>query len=207
MTEDQILDAIVAAEGGWQADPADRGNYWRTRLVGTNHGVTPAALVASRSNLADVSADRLREILKDLTPEEAREIFRERYIWAPKINKLPASIRPVMADMSVNHGPKNAIKMLQTVLDEVDDEGVSIDGVIGPITIQTAEEAESRMGSFLLGALIEERRAFYLRLIARRPSQARFKNGWLRRADSFLDQMDPADHAALLIERERKAAA
>jgi hypothetical protein len=60
-----------------------------------------------------------------------------------------------------------------------------LDGHCGPRTREAAAEADRVMGDWLLAALVEERRDFYLALVERHPEQRVFLGGWLKRLTEF----------------------
>lgn len=169
---DTILDQIIRREGGFVNDPSDSGGA-------TNMGITRTTLKAWRERPVTI-----RDI-KNLTPSEARAIYRDRYIKAPGLDRLPADLQPVMIDAAVHQGPHAAVSLLQNVLNTVRSAPIDNDGIIGPITIDAAHESLNRMGADLLLSVIEERRRFYYRLTAQTPALQKFLKGWLRRLTDF----------------------
>lgn len=89
MTDDEILDAILAREGGYVDHPQDAGRC-------TNHGITLATLSAWRGHA--VTCDDV----KNLQDSEAREIYRQHYI-AP-LDGMPNEVRHQAIDIAVNSG-------------------------------------------------------------------------------------------------------
>lgn len=174
MSVDILIQDVLEREGGFVDHPADRGGP-------TNFGITQATLAAwYRRPVSPQDVEKL-------TRAEAAAIYRGRYYHDPRIDKLPALIRPLLFDMAVNHGPGQAVIMLQQVLNA---EGgwpkLAEDGKIGRITAHAAEQAVSLLRSWLIIALIERRRRFYLSIIADDPSQAVFEKGWLARLAWFV---------------------
>lgn len=167
---------IVLIEGGYVDHPDDRGGA-------TKYGVTQATLSDYLGRPAT------KEDVKNLTPETAVDIFLGRYYRAPGINGLPSRIQPVVFDMSVNHGPWNAVRMVQQVLN-LAGFTCDVDGRIGPETRRKASEADKAMRGFLVNAICERRVEFYHAIVERRPSQKVFLRGWLRRADEFRVEVD-----------------
>lgn len=166
------IDVILQHEGGFVNHKADRGGP-------TNLGITQATLSKWLGRKASI------EEVRNLTREEAREIYETNYLTGPRIHLLPESIRTQVLDMSVNHGPKNAIRMLQRVLNAAGFGPVDVDGVLGPQSRNAAERAAARMGSVLPNALVEERVRFFEAIVARDASQKVFLKGWVSRARSF----------------------
>ena len=95
---------VAAAEGGFQADPRDAGNWTggrvnRGRLVGTHYGIAAPTLRAWRGR--DVS----RADMEALTEAEAEQIYRARY-WAPYgFDALDPQLATLLYDGTVNQGP------------------------------------------------------------------------------------------------------
>jgi lysozyme family protein len=113
------------------------------------------------------------------------QIYWVMYYQQPKIYLLSSAIQPVIFDMAVNHGPKQAIKILQHVLNLSGLVNISQDGQLGPITARACDQVYQQMGDYLINALCDERVAFYHRIVARQPNQQIFLNGWLRRAQTY----------------------
>ena len=107
---DVILDEIIRREGGFVNDPADRGGA-------TKYGITIGVLRKWRSTT--VTVDDVRA----LTKPEAKEIYRARYILAPRFDRIKdADLRGQVVDYGVNSGPGTAARDLQR----------APDGIIGP---------------------------------------------------------------------------
>lgn len=169
---DRMLDQVLRAEGGFVEHPADRGGP-------TNLGITLRTL--SRHLGRRATPDELRR----LTPELAREIYQRDYYLEPRIDTLPERVRPFLFDCAVNHGPRQAVRLLQQVLNAARFGPVAVDGLIGPVTRKAAEAADAAMGDWLLNALVEQRRNFYRAIVAHDPTQEVFLAGWLARAGRF----------------------
>ncbi len=171
--DDPIGNIILKHEGGFVNDPADRGGA-------TNLGITQATLSNWRGH--QVSVDDVR----NLTEDEAREIYEQNYLKKPKIDMLPFPHPQVFVfDMAVNHGPGRGIKICQSTINKAGFGPISVDGGMGPATAAAAERAQNEMGPYFQNAMVEERKAFYEAIMRKNPSQERFRNGWMRRADSF----------------------
>lgn len=170
---DDPIGIILEHEGGYVNNASDRGGP-------TNFGITQKTLSEHRGYA--VSVDEV----KNMTEDEAREIYSNRYLTGPKIDKLPWPHPGICVfDIGVNSGPRRAIKMLQEVLNKAGFPCGAADGVIGPKTIGACEEAQKEMGNYLQNALVEDRIKFYLAIVSGNPSQQIFLKGWLRRANSF----------------------
>ena len=164
------LDTILASEGGFQQDKDDSGNYVNGVLIGTNKGITPSALAKHRG----VKASTITvEDIKNLTEEEAREIFKDEYFYKPKINKLPLELQPSVLDMQINSGP-NAIKILQKLV------GTKQDGIIGPITLKALKDNPVTVNQYA-----DARIEYYKKVIKKSPEKKKFLSGWTNRANSY----------------------
>ena len=168
MTDEDVLSEILAREAGFVDDPLDKGGA-------TNHGITQATLSAWRGKPVSV------EDVKALGVSEARSILRDRYLVKPGIDKLASpELRSAVLDWSVNSGPVNAIKVLQRAVD------VPEDGVMGPLTIRTANAENGRKVAMLVHC---QRLKFLGRLVTNNPTQAKFAAGWLNRVASQMETL------------------
>lgn len=172
MTVEDSLALVLRHEGGFVDDPDDPGGA-------TNFGITQATLAVWRGH--DVTVEEVAV----LTADEALDIYRHLYVAEPGLDRLPGLLRPVMIDAAVNHGPAQAVHLLQHVINRTGADEILEDGMLGPATRLAAEETVSRLGAWLVTALVEERRRFYFRLADRRPESAKFLTGWLRRIAAY----------------------
>ena len=156
----EALARILVHEGGKVDDPRDPGGR-------TNKGVTQRVYNAWRTK----SHLPLRDVylISDL---EVEAIYRFQY-WEP-INgdQLPPGVGYVVMDGAVNSGPKQSAKWLQRALGF---EQAQVDGVIGSVTINAAQQAPDHDA---LIARIIDRREIFLRALKTFPT---FGKGWLRR--------------------------
>ena len=168
----QMIDDILRREGGYVDHAADRGGP-------TKYGITQKALTGWRER--PVTADDVRA----MTEEEARNIYRAFYFERPKLNRLPETIQAQMFDITVNSGPKQAVRLLQRALNATSFGPLIEDGLLGSQTINAARHAVRILGDELNNVLVEERRDFYHAIVAFNPSQKVFLKGWLKRAEEF----------------------
>ena len=158
---DDFAEDILKKEGGFVDHPADRGGA-------TNKGVT---IETYREH---INPGGTVDDLKNITDEQAKEVFKGEYYFKPGIDKLPPEIQGQVFDWSVNSGPDTAIRKLQEAA------GAPVDGVVGPQTV----EAVKRSG-INNDVLADARQSFYDEIVANNPSQAVFANGWRNRANKF----------------------
>ncbi len=170
---DKMIDDILRREGGFVDHPDDRGGP-------TKYGITIGTLSRYIGRAA------LRSEVENLSEDVARDIYERNYYIGPRIDRLPESIQPFIFDCAVNHGPRQAIRFVQSVCNQAGyTPQLSVDGAMGPNTLKGAEWADKEMGDIFLKALVEERRNFYYAIVEARPSQEKFLKGWLNRVNEF----------------------
>ena len=162
---------ILRREGGYVNHPNDRGGP-------TKFGITLRTLANWRRRGVDA------EDVRNLGVQEAEKIYLTNYFTGPRINRLPERIQPVMFDMSINHGPATAVKLLQRTLTEAGFRCL-VDGGIGDETIAAARQADQALGAELVNRLVEARLALYHRIAQGDRSQRVFLAGWTKRANEF----------------------
>lgn len=171
---ESMIKEILRREGGYVDHPSDRGGP-------TNFGITQQTLSLYIGRAALVSD------VQSLQSDVAAEIYEQNYYYKPGIHKLPGPIQPFVFDSAANHGPRRAIKFVQSVVNEAGRQPpLDTDGAMGPNTRAGAEWALSEMGEYFLAALIVERRNFYRVIVANNPSQGVFLKGWMNRVNEFV---------------------
>ncbi len=192
-----IAKEIVQREGGFVNDPDDPGGA-------TKYGVTLGTLKRVRR---DKNADGRVDIadLHRLTPQDAADIFITYYFDQPGIAKLPQAVQASVFDMFVNAGA-TAVTLLQRLLSAFGNP-VTVDGQIGPETIDAAADVARIAPQHFNDAYGIERRNYYYRLGDQRPRLRKFarrrdglKGGWIKRAEEF---MAPRYHLSAAEHRER----
>lgn len=164
-TNNDILDEVIGFEKGYQNDPNDTGNFLNGELLGTNFGITPKAYKNYYGEIPTV------DDIKNLTEEEAREIYNNDYITKPKMDLITDNnLKLAAIDFGVNSGPTRAIKELQKIV------GTKVDGKLGPKTIKKIENYEGDLVKEYL-----ESRKKYLKSL----NKPRFIRGWLNRINQL----------------------
>jgi lysozyme family protein len=169
--DETIKDLIIDREGEkFTNRPNDRGGP-------TKFGITLKFFKAC------CGAHKTVEDLKNLTKEEAFNIY-ERFIWKkfgfPKF--ISQDIANKVLDMAINMGESQAFKLLQRACNDFNAWGpLQVDGIPGKNTFFVANNINQ---SALLMQLRKHCVQFYQMLIDKNPSQEKFKNGWMRRANS-----------------------
>lgn len=145
-TDEQILDAIIGREGGYVDDPIDRGGP-------TKYGITQATLTTWRGRYCTP------EDVRGLSEDEAREIYRRRYLEPFK--DADPDVRAQLIDIAVTSGVSRA-KAIQALAS-------ALHPKLSPNT-----------------AIALERIKAFGRLVQVNPAQARFLAGWINRAAEFI---------------------
>jgi len=113
-------------EGGLVDDPRDPGGR-------TNMGVTQRRLDSARISHPDLG---LPHKVDDLTRDQVVTIYRVcEWAWIQG-SRLPSPLALLMFDSAINQGATKAVEFLQSAL------RVKRDGVLGPITIAAARNAD-----------------------------------------------------------------
>ena len=147
MTFEDALKFVLEHEGGYSNDPLDTGGE-------TNFGISKRAYPD--------------EDIKNMTPERASFLYKRDYWDLCRCGDIPGFLGFFVFDSAVNQGPGVAIRILQESL------GVTVDGVIGPKTLEAAKSATLK-GT---GITFVSRRC---QRYAINPQLARFGLGWFRR--------------------------
>lgn len=147
MTPEQAIAFIIEDEGGYVDHPNDPGGE-------TKYGI-------SKRSYPDVD-------IKNLTVEQATEIYKRDFWDKLHVTLLPAHVQYLYADMAVNHGPRNAARILQRAA------GVTDDGIVGPVTRKAAASAG-------ILDICHQRMLFFSAIVANRTTQAVFLRGWTNR--------------------------
>lgn len=155
---DRCLDVVLVQEGGFTNDPQDPGGA-------TNWGITFEEL--KRWRHADATVDDV----KNMTKDEAREIYRTNYWNLMKCDELTAGVDLTVFDFGVNAGPSRSIKMLQKIV------GVTEDGSVGPITISAAKAVDAKQ---IIHAMAQRRLDYYRGL----STWPHFGKGWTNRTNA-----------------------
>ena len=172
---DQLVDALIEREGGYVANPSDKGGP-------TRYGITETV---ARANGYDGS-------MRELPREEAAAIYRRLYWLRPKFDEVAErSVRLAgeLFDTGVNMGPAVAVTFLQRALTALNRNATDYpdlvpDGRVGAHTLGALDTFLTLRGrnsgeTVLLRALEALQGERYLRLAERRPANEAFLYGWL----------------------------
>lgn len=159
---DQCLEMLLEHEGGYVNDKHDSGGE-------TNLGVTKRVFDAYYTT--DASTD----VMKGLTVEDVKPIYKDNYWAACSCEILPSGIDWAVFDYAVNAGTRRAAKCLQKAVGAVED------GVIGPNTLDAVDKADEEN---IINRMAIYREGHYRSL----RNFDRFGKGWLRRNDKTRQQ-------------------
>ena len=163
---DKCLDMLLKHEGGFTADPHDRGNKGGGS---TMLGVTSAVWEKWTGKPAD------HDTMRALRPSDIGEMYRAWYWDAVRADDLKPGVDWAAFDWCVNSGKKRPSKALQKAC------GARMDGAIGPMTLALLEKEDAVL---TIRSVHKRRREFYRRL-----SQfPRYGKGWMSRNDETLKQ-------------------
>lgn len=159
MTAEALIEDVITREGGYVDHSADRGGP-------TKWGITKATLSRWRGR-AMTTAD-----VKALDVGEARDIYRALYVEQPGFRDVPEPLRTHLVDFGVHSGPAQAVRALQRSI------GVTVDGVFGPRTRAVLATTDATVVARLVW---QERVRYLAHVVAIRPTQLVFLDGWLNR--------------------------
>lgn len=177
---------VLEWEGGLTDDAADSGGL-------TKYGVSWAYLKDMEKSRPSVLRDILgtstvtRQIVKDLTLEQAGALFKFSF-WDPfQLDDMPLPVALCAYDMNVNHGSRNAMRIIQRAANLLPSvmPKLGVDGIFGPKTKSAMRFLNCPNG---IAAVANKRQSFYDAIVAGRPSQKVFIKGWTRRCSAMKRQ-------------------
>ena len=92
-----------------------------------------------------------------------------------------------LLDQSVNSGRSRGVKILQKSVNNLINDALVVDGLIGKNTIRVSNECNAED---LRKEIEKERKSFYQSIVDSKPSQAKFLKGWLNRVDNTTKYID-----------------
>ena len=166
---------VLQHEGGFSNHPDDPGGA-------TNYGISlrwlkSQGLYGDMDDDGDVDVDDIMSLEVD----DAVRIYREKWWDKYGYDRIKdCALATKVMDISVNMGPSRAHRILQRSINTLGGT-LTVDGVLGPMTILATNTTN---GQALLEEIRQEQGRYYMRLIAKKPAFAVFKNGWMKRAMS-----------------------
>ena len=149
----------------------------RYEPVTDNNGGTVIAGINSKSFPDDVAT-----ILDCANRAEAVKGFYLRVFWKPMLlgGIESQDVANRVLDMGVNAGMGRGIRLLQQAINALG-HNIAEDGVIGPVTIGTANTCDP---DSLLASYRAQRVAYYNAIAAKNPDNLKYLAGWLKRANA-----------------------
>lgn len=162
---------VLSEEGGYEANPNDRGNYTALdQLIGSNMGVTPAAY--KQVFLVYPTVQQMKSLTKAEFTVILKKLFWDR--WSAD-NIHNQSVANILVDWVYNSGSWG-VKVPQELL------GLAADGAVGPTTLGKLNSVDQQ--SFFNEVKIA-RIKFVENIVAKNASQEQFLQGWKNRINSF----------------------
>ena len=166
---DQIISDVIMEEGSTYTNrEGDRGGP-------TKFGIT----LATYSDFH--GKPMTAEDVENMTEDEARAIYRKRYVTDPGFDKInDQQLAELVIDCGVQHGTDRALKWLQTYA------GVPADGAWGHETEAAVNRHDPRR---LRALVIAARIAFYGHLVSADHTQAVNAGGWANRMVPYIQRL------------------
>ena len=164
-----IIDDIIRREGSdYTEHPSDRGGS-------TKYGITQNAWTDYWAKQYVEGDSDLPVNVRDITEQQARAFYRHEHV-TPFLWITHKGLCDLAIDSSVNHGKRRTIRWLQSAA------GVTVDGIVGPITTQ----AVNARPNTCYKKLLVERLKCYALLVSSDEKQAVFLRGWINRVCEFV---------------------
>lgn len=173
MYADAIIDEILRREGSaYINDPHDRGGP-------TKYGITQKSWDAYRERHKKViDGLAIPEFVRNIDRDDAVAFYRTEYV-APFEWIMDERLLGLVVDCAVNHGKHRVSTWLQEAA------GVTVDGVVGPIT----KAAVNAAPELVYRRLLKRRFKFYAEIATDQQPvdpDAKFLRGWINRACEFI---------------------
>jgi lysozyme family protein len=175
---------LLPNEGGYANDPKDRGgetykgiarNFW-PKWTGwaTIDRIKQTARTARSINAMAAKDETLQASVK--------QFYYDNFAKAIRFDEIRHDAVGVkLLDVAVNVGVKRASQWLQKAVNDITQRRtLTVDGKIGPVTLNAVNAASGRA---LLALIRAQQVLHYLAIVKSSPSQSRFLVGWLNRAE------------------------
>lgn len=156
-----VIRKVIGEEGNYVNNPRDKGGP-------TKFGI---ALNFNKDVLTEMGIDPTAEGVKNMTFDQAVQIYKEQYWDKSGADELPEEVQFDYFTAYVN-SPRRAVRAVQAAV------GAKTDGVMGPNTLATLKEKAAEIGSEELGRAIKKE---YVLSLAGTSDWDEFGNGWANR--------------------------
>ncbi|WDF53905.1 glycoside hydrolase family 108 protein [Mucilaginibacter sp. KACC 22063] len=174
-------------EGGYANNPDDSGgetymgvtrNYWPQwagwAIVDQIMATKPQSINAALGGNSQLQAD-------------VQAFYKQNFWDVLSLDNLNGQqLGNQLFDTAVNMGTGIAGRFLQQGINNIATNKITVDGMVGPITIAAANAIPEEQ---LYNQVIALRRQRYLNIIAANPSQFQFQNAWLSRLTPYNPQL------------------
>lgn len=171
----KLIDMVLQWEGGYGNVKHDAGGETYRGITRKNHPSWSGwKIVDSKKPL------KYNQIIKDKSLEEnVREFYYTHYYLPMKIDKMDVLLTSgqVFA-MGVNAGLKTGPKLLQKAINKVYHTSIVVDGIVGKTTLSYANGGRR---DEVANEVINQCNSYYDAIVARKPTQRKFLNGWKNR--------------------------
>ena len=154
---DKAFDLLMKFEGGYVHDPNDPGGE-------TKYGI-------SKRRYPDLD-------IKNLTIDEAKELYRRDYWDKLNADKLPAKVAIFSLQCAVNNGVVRTARMIQAAARYLSGYKLKLDGIIGPKSLKAIYYCNE---DELVSEIATRQLLRYVRIIRNNPALSKFIKGWFRR--------------------------
>lgn len=170
-------------EGGYSNDPDDQGNYYNGILMGTKYGITPSYL----STVSGITPTK--EMMQNLDLNAAYNLALNGTWNRYAIGNITCQkVANQIFDMLFHFSYRTASILIQSAV--ISSGGslpmYGIDEMYGSETLAAINYLCAHgKDNLLSGYLAGERVLYYEARVSSKPSQAKFLDGWIKRAISF----------------------
>lgn len=168
----------------WILSPKAEGNHY-TNIKGDRGGPTCAGITQTVYSEYLIRNRRPVAPVQYISKGDKYAIYRDLYWLKGACQFMPDALAIVHGDACVNHGVREATKLLQRAL------GVPDDGRIGPATLRAVQHCDEPDA---IDQYLTERDDFYRDIVDRDPIEAKFLAGWENRLKNLKEYVCPSSH-------------
>jgi lysozyme family protein len=165
---EKALEHVLQFEGGRVDHPGDRGGR-------TAYGITQRAYERYLLDYYPAASARQEADVWDIQDFEVEDIYRFYYWTGGRCEYLPTPLDFLHFDACVNHGVKNAGRIMQRAIGM----GLKVDGIVGEKTLAAANNEDALEG--VCYRYLLQRMKFYHAICERHRAQRVFLTGWIGR--------------------------
>lgn len=166
---DHSLELVLMVEGGYSDHPNDPGGKTYRGITLRNYAFYKGV------QLTAANEQELLNQLLNISDKEIADFYWKMY-WEPcKCYQMPDGLSLFVFDTAVLHGPSIAKRVLQEAL------GVEVDGIIGPITLNAAEECDPP-------TVLRRLRDIRIKRLRGSKNWGTFGRGWTNRINAMFEE-------------------